>query len=146
MLIFNKKGQLFLGERDGTRGHWQFPQGGVKRGTSPKSSVYREILEELGIKKKKLGKIRKCKATHSYNWKTPPSYAKGKWRGQRQTFWIVEFLGKDSDVDLEHHDQEFMRWKWCTPKQVRRWADAKRIKGYRKPLREFEEFWKGRGE
>jgi putative (di)nucleoside polyphosphate hydrolase len=141
MLVYNRKGQLFVGERVGKPGHWQFPQGGVEPGESLKANVLRELNEEIGITKTQIGKIIKLKSRHSYLWNKIPSYARGKWAGQRQSFWLVEFTGRDGDIDLGGaKEPEFSTWRWCAPRTVRRIAASERIEGYEGALREFEEF------
>lgn len=140
MLVYNKQGKLFLGERAGkVKGKWQFPQGGVEPALRLKQNVYKELSEELGLPPECIGKLVKLNARHSYEWDTPPTYARGKWRGQRQTFWLVEFLGKNSDINLEADDEpELQSWKWCSPKQVIKLAEKKRVPGYLAPLAEIE--------
>jgi putative (di)nucleoside polyphosphate hydrolase len=143
LLVYNPKGQLFLGERLGKRGHWQFPQGGVERGRSRKETVLRELREEIGIGKKSIGAITKLSATHEYLWKKVPDYAVGKWIGQSQTFWLVEFTGKDSEIDLATTDNpEFRSWRWCSVTAVRRMAAKERRYGYEAALLEFVAFRK----
>jgi putative (di)nucleoside polyphosphate hydrolase len=140
MLVVNRRGKLFLGERAGKRNHWQFPQGGVEKGTTIRENVYKELAEELGVDRSLIGKLIRLKARHSYEWDKVPSYAKGKWRGQAQTFFVVEFLGKSTDIDLEaDEDQELQSFKWCSVSQVRRLAEPKRLLGYEGPLKEFQE-------
>ncbi len=141
MLVYNHAGELLLGKRINRRNHWQFPQGGAEPELSLRENVVREIREELGIQKRKLGKITKLKATHEYDWIKPPEYAQGRWRGQSQTFWLVEFLGTDSDIDLTaDRDPEFQSFKWCSVAEVKRLAAKERLPGYRAALREFSEF------
>lgn len=138
MLLFNRKGSLLLGERDRERGHWQLPQGGAEPRYSPRENVIRELREELGIKRRHLGKIIKLSARHEYEWETPPAYGRGRWRGQKQTFWVVEFLGDDSDIDLRSHEvPEFQSWRWCSVNEVKRRVPKFRMVGYRAPLQEF---------
>jgi putative (di)nucleoside polyphosphate hydrolase len=139
MLVYNRKGQLLMGERIGKPGHWQFPQGGVEPGDSLKANVLRELREELGITEDVIASIKKLKAKHSYLWKQVPAYAKGRWSGQRQTFWLVEFIGRDRDINLNSAGEpEFSAWRWCAPRTVRRIAAAERLEGYEKALSEFE--------
>lgn len=145
MLVYNRKGQLFLGERLGKFGHWQFPQGGVERGSSLKENVLRELCEELGLTKRQISVIKKLRAVHSYLWKRVPAYAKGRWAGQRQSFWLVEFVGRDSEIDIKgSKEPEFARWRWCSVRTVKRLAAKERLPGYEQPLKEFAEFWAGR--
>lgn len=141
MLVYNREGKLFLGERFGEPGHWQFPQGGAESRYTLRQNVLRELREELGLKKRSIGKVSKLKSTHEYEWGTPPRYAHKKWRGQKQTFWLVEFVGTDNDIDLEgHKEQEFSTWKWCSATEVKRRAATFRRAGYLAPLREFLDF------
>jgi putative (di)nucleoside polyphosphate hydrolase len=140
MLVYNTKGKLFLGERYGEPGHWQFPQGGAESRYTLRQNVFRELREELGLKKRSIGKITKLESTHEYEWRTPPRYAHKKWRGQKQTFWLVEFVGTDSDIDLTtHNEPEFASWRWCSVAEVKRSAAPFRLAGYKGPLREFLE-------
>jgi putative (di)nucleoside polyphosphate hydrolase len=141
MLVYNRKGQLLLGERLGKAGHWQFPQGGVEPGESLKRNVLRELREELGITPEQVGRVTRLRARHHYVWKRIPAYAKGRWEGQQQTFWLVEFLGRDSDIDLASaQEAEFSTWRWCSVRTVRRIAATERLPGYEKPLAEFANF------
>lgn len=140
MLVYNSRGQLWIGERHDKKGHWQFPQGGVELGATLKENVMRELREELGISRKTLGRIRKLKSRHSYLWKVVPGYARGRWWGQSQSFWLVEFQGSDSDFDLTREkDREFRRWRWASVTTVRAVVAKERRKGYAGPLKEFLE-------
>jgi len=142
MLVFNRNGQLLLGERNNEAGSWQFPQGGVEDSESLEENVIREVNEELGISKKVLGRLIKLKATHEYDFAKIPDYAKGRWRGQSQTFWLVEFLGVDSDINVATEHPEFINWRWCDPNEISRVADDRRRPGYEKPVSEFISFLK----
>ena len=145
MLVYNRKGQLFLGERLGKPGHWQFPQGGVEPDETLKANVLRELHEELGVSRSHIGSLTKLRARHSYLWRKIPKYAKGRWVGQRQTFWLVEFVGRNSDIDLTSAEEpEFRLWRWCSVRTVRRIAAPERLIGYEKALGEFEAYWEGK--
>lgn len=140
MLVFNRDKKLFLGQRLGEPEVWQFPQGGVQSSVPLEENVIRELNEEMGVRPSSIEIVKKLESTHSYEFQRPPDYAKDKWRGQKQTFWLVSFNGQDSDIDLNTHEAEFMGWKWCTPQEVRQLAEPKRLIGYEGPLKEFEEF------
>ena len=142
MLVYRPDGHLILGERSGSPGAWQFPQGGVEEGYSLEENVLREIVEELGIAPPLLSITARLKATHKYDYAITPAAAVGKNRGQSQTFWLVHFSGKDSDVHIENSCGEFMAWRWATPSEVRAIAEPIRRPGYEKPLLEFESFLK----
>lgn len=140
MLVFNNECKLFLGERYGEPGIWQFPQGGIDSRHTLEDNVYRELQEELGIPRSSLEIVKKLDATHEYEFQRPPDYARDKWRGQTQTFWLVRFSGPDGDINLETGEPEFMAWKWCDIDEVRALAEPKRLKGYELPLQEFRNF------
>ncbi len=137
MILRNREGKYFLGERAGEPGIWQFPQGGVETEFSLEENVIRELSEELGAKKKLFKIVKKLAATHEYDFRKAPAYAAGKWRGQAQTFWLVEFLGDDSEINLSLHEPEFMNFCWCTPDEVRQKAEPVRLTGYEKALKEL---------
>ncbi|RIL11965.1 MAG: RNA pyrophosphohydrolase [Proteobacteria bacterium] len=139
MLILNKERKLFLGERLGEPGVWQFPQGGVDTGQSLEENVLRELEEELGAPRARFRILRKLSATHQYDWGTTPAYAIGRWRGQSQTFWLVEFLGTDSEINLSKNDPELSDYKWCTIDEVRKLAEPKRLIGYEAALKELRD-------
>jgi len=140
LLIMNREQQLFLGERAGCPGIWQLPQGGAKKKHSLAENALREAHEELGIDRDALRVLGQFAATHEYEFEVPPAYAVGRWRGQSQNFWLLEFLGSDSDIQLDRFQAEFMNWRWCSAQKIRETAEPKRVPGYRAVLEEFEEF------
>ncbi len=142
MLVFNKNSDLFLGERLGEPGVWQFPQGGVDENTSIEQSVLRELHEELGANEDLFRIIKRLDATHTYDFEQTPAHYRDKYRGQSQTFWLVEYSGTDSDVQLDRHHAEFSAFRWCKSSEIPLVAEPKRIPGYRKALQEFEQFLK----
>ncbi|MDC0358239.1 NUDIX domain-containing protein, partial [Oligoflexia bacterium] len=128
------------GERAGAPGVWQFPQGGAEEGFTLQENVLKELYEELGVVKEKLSIVKQLNATHEYEWDNPPDYAVNRWRGQTQTFWLVQFLGSDDDFVLDRFQIELMNWKWCSVDEVQAMAQPKRLPGYLEPLQEFEEY------
>ncbi|MCB0311345.1 MAG: NUDIX domain-containing protein [Bdellovibrionales bacterium] len=142
MLVFNENHDLFLGERRGEPGVWQFPQGGVESDYSLEENVLRELEEELGVPRTHFKIVKRLNAQHSYEFDNPPTYAVGKWRGQTQSFWLVRFIGTDNLITLGGESPEFMAWRWCSTDQVRRLAEPKRVPGYEAPLAEVEQLWR----
>lgn len=140
MLVFNSMGKFFLGEREGEPGVWQFPQGGVEPHLSLEQNVLKELNEELGADPALFQIEKKLQATHEYDFQTPPAYARGKWRGQSQTFWLVRFAGSDSDIQLDRFEPEFMSWRWCSFQEAQQLAEPKRWPGYLSPLKESLEY------
>lgn len=136
----NKERKLFLGERLGEPGIWQLPQGGVDRQFPLAENALREAEEETGIPRSQITVIKQFNATHEYEFERPPDYAREKWRGQSQTFWLLEFLGSDSIINLNHHEPEFSAWCWCTVEELKKKVEPKRLPGYLNALKEFEQF------
>ncbi len=139
MIVLNQDGLIFLAEREGEAGKWQFPQGGVEPGLTLEENVLKELTEELGAPKANFRIIRKLETTNDYEFLRPPDYAKGLWGGQSQTFWLVEFTGTDSDIDLNAHVPEFMAFQWCSPEEVLKKAETVRVAGYNKALAEIKD-------
>ena len=144
MLVINQAGELFVGERSNEPGHWQFPQGGVEEGATLEENVLRELEEEIGVSRDKLKILKRLNATHQYDFRNPPAYAVGKYRGQTQTFWLVQFLGIESDLNLNAHSPEFMAYKWLKPKEVLSSVSPLRAPGYSKPIDEVVEYLNNR--
>lgn len=141
ILLFNQRRELLLGERYGSPGAWQLPQGGVELDQSIEDNVLREIEEELGIPTSLL-QIEGClKARNRYDFETPPAYAVGVWRGQDQTFWVVRFLGEDSQINVATEHPEFSSWKWASTTELREKAEKKRLAGYEAAIKEYEQIY-----
>jgi putative (di)nucleoside polyphosphate hydrolase len=113
LMLLNRQGQVFVGKRiDQTVEGWQMPQGGIDEGEAPREAALRELREEAGTDKAVI-------VAEMDNWLTydlPPHLVgiafHGKYRGQRQKWFALRFLGEDSDIDLYAHEPEFAEWKW----------------------------------
>jgi putative (di)nucleoside polyphosphate hydrolase len=114
MMIINDKGQIFLGQRlDSKYEAWQMPQGGIDTAETPSSAVKREMLEELGCDSGDI--IAETKRWYSYN--IPeflvPKLWDGKYKGQKQKWFLLRFTGKDSDINIDTETPEFKEWRWA---------------------------------
>ena len=88
---------------------WKFPQGGVEPGESEKQAVVRELTEELGTDKFKV--LANSPHIHQYDWdRDSIEKARFKWRGQKQRFYLVEFLGKDKDIKVNAGEIQNYQW------------------------------------
>jgi len=113
IILLNKKNEVFVGKRiDNPKNFWQMPQGGVGKKESYFSAAKRELEEETGIKQVKL--IREIKEWFIYD--LPKNLLgkiwKGKYRGQKQKWFIMKFLGKNEDINIKTKNPEFLDWKW----------------------------------
>ncbi len=108
-----ESGKIFIGERFDHPGSWQFPQGGVDRDEDLIKALYREVEEEIGVPSS-LYRLVACRT--DYRYKFPKGkLKKGKFCGQTQTYFLCDYLGTDSDVNLTAHVQEFSRYLWIDP-------------------------------
>lgn len=120
MVLQNKDGLVFTGERLDTPGAWQMPQGGIDGGEDPLRAAYREIKEETGIPADALS-LR----TQTQDWLTydlPKELIgkafKGRYRGQKQRWFLFELEASDSVIDIKQKVPEFSRWRWSTPEET----------------------------
>ncbi len=115
--LFNRDGRVFVGRRadlaPGVPGNWQLPQGGVDENEDPRAAVLRELEEEIGTANAEI--LAEHPDWHFYD--LPPHLVGqafgGRYRGQRQRWFALRFLGEDSDIRLDAHTHpEFCAWRW----------------------------------
>jgi putative (di)nucleoside polyphosphate hydrolase len=118
IMLLNREGSVFVGQRlDSTLEAWQMPQGGLDEDEDAVEGALRELEEETGIDRVLVEIITRCPVELTYD--LPDDLIgkmwKGRYRGQRQTWFLMRFLGEDADVNIETHDPEFRAWKWAAP-------------------------------
>lgn len=121
IMLVNGDGKVWVGQRlDNALDAWQMPQGGVDPGEDLEEAMFRELGEETGISRRLVEIVTRAEEELSYD--LPEELIgviwKEKWRGQRQTWFLVRFLGEDSDVDIAGPDPEFRAWKWVEPREL----------------------------
>ena len=119
VIVLNNDNEVFVGKRkDNPIDKWQMPQGGVDEGESFINAMKRELFEETSIKNIKILK----EIDRTYEYELPDNLVgiiwKGKFRGQKQKWFITKFLGKDSEINLNTKNPEFIDWRWIDPKKL----------------------------
>ena len=113
IVVLNKDNKVFVAKRiDNPKNFWQMPQGGVDKGENYIDAAYRELKEETSIENVKL--IKELDGLITYN--LPQSLLgiiwKGRFKGQKQKWFLMKFLGTDNEIDIKTRNPEFLEWKW----------------------------------
>ena len=141
VIVLNRNNLVFVGKRkDNPVDKWQMPQGGVDKGESFINAMKRELEEETGIKNIKVLK----ELNNMFEYELPENLVgiiwKGKFRGQKQKWFITKFVGDDSEINLKSRHQEFIDWKWLEPNKLPEVIVNFKKKLYIKLLREIKLF------
>ena len=119
IVVLNKNDQVFVAKRiDNSKNFWQMPQGGVNKNEDYLAAAYRELEEETSIKNVDL--VKELDELISYDL---PKHLlgviwKGKYRGQEQKWFVVRFLGNDSEININTNHPEFCEWKWVELEKI----------------------------
>ena len=114
IILLNQRNQVFWGKRIRTHS-WQFPQGGIKYGETPEQAMFRELHEEVGLMPDHVRIIARTRDWLRYE--VPDHFirrdARGHYRGQKQIWFLLQLIGRDSDMNLRATDHpEFDAWRW----------------------------------
>jgi len=113
IVVLNKNNKVFVAKRiDNSKNFWQMPQGGVDEGEDYLTAAYRELKEETSMKDVELIKELDGMITYELPKHLLGIIWKGKYRGQKQKWFIMRFLGNDDDINLKTDKPEFLEWKW----------------------------------
>ena len=121
VMLVNDDGLIFAGQRiDNPSPAWQMPQGGIDDGEKPKEAAFRELWEETGVPRDLVQPM--AKTHHWITYDLPPELLGrvwgGKYRGQRQKWYLFRFLGADSDIRIATDHPEFSAWRWIAADQM----------------------------
>ena len=119
VIVLNNQNKVFVGKRkDNPVDRWQMPQGGVDIGESYLSAMKRELYEETSIKSIEILK----EINGFFEYELPKNLVgiiwKGKFRGQKQKWFITRFVGNENEINLQTKNPEFIEWKWIIPDEL----------------------------
>ena len=119
VIVLNNENKVFVGKRkDNPVDRWQMPQGGVDIGESYLSAMKRELYEETSITSIEI--LREVDGFFEYD--LPNNLVgiiwKGKFRGQKQKWFIAKFIGNENEINLQTKNPEFIEWKWIIPDEL----------------------------
>ena len=113
IVVLNKENKVFVAKRiDNPKNFWQMPQGGVDEGEDFLKAAYRELEEETSIKNVKLIKELDGTITYELPDRLLGLIWKGKYRGQKQKWFLMRFVGMDNEINIKTKQPEFLEWKW----------------------------------
>ena len=119
IIVLNKDNKVFVAKRiDNPKNFWQMPQGGVDEGEDFLKAAYRELEEETSIKNVDLIKELDGMITYELPERLLGIIWKGKYRGQKQKWFVMKFVGEDKEINIKTKNPEFLDWKWIDLDQM----------------------------
>ena len=119
IIVLNNENKVFVAKRiDNPKNFWQMPQGGVDEGEDLLNAAYRELKEETSIFNVKLIKEIEDWTQYDLPSKLIGIIWKGRYKGQKQKWFIFKFLGNDTEINIKTKNPEFLDWKWIEIEKI----------------------------
>ena len=138
VVLLNHENNVFVGKRiDNPKNFWQMPQGGVCQNENFLQAAKRELEEETGVKSVKV--IKELDGWFEYDLpKNLLGIWKGKYRGQKQKWFVMKFIGKTDEINVKTKNPEFLDWKWIDSSELPNIAVKFKVEIYKKIKEELE--------
>ena len=138
IILLNNENKVFVGKRiDNPKNFWQMPQGGINNNESFFQAAKRELEEETGVTKIRL--VKELDKWLIYN--LPKNLLgkiwQGKYRGQKQKWFVMKFEGEDQEINVNTNSPEFLDWKWVNPSELPKIVVNFKVDIYKKLLKEL---------
>lgn len=138
VLLLNPADEVFVAQRIDTAAEaWQMPQGGIDKGETPRDAALRELREETGIEAVEVLAESRAWLTYDLPYDLVPKVWKGRYRGQKQKWFALRFMGADSEIDIATRKPEFSAWRWAAPRELTELIVPFKRRLYVKVLAEF---------
>ena len=119
IIVLNKENKVFVAKRiDNPKNFWQMPQGGVDEGEDFLKAAFRELKEETSIKNVELMKELDGTITYELPDHLLGIIWKGKYRGQKQKWFLMKFTGEENEINIKTKNPEFLEWKWIDLSEI----------------------------
>ena len=139
IVLLNHENKVFVGKRiDNPANSWQMPQGGVDKNENFLQAAKRELEEETGIKTVEVIKELNEWQTYDLPKNLLGKLWNGKYRGQKQKWFIMKFIGKNDEINIRTRQPEFLDWKWVKPADLPGIAVDFKVNIYKKMVKELD--------
>ncbi len=121
VMLVNDKSEVFVGQRkDHYKAAWQMPQGGVEKREDPRQAALRELWEETGVDPELVTVEAETEDWLPYElpFDLVPRLWKGRFRGQKQKWFLMRFSGRDTDINIQTEHPEFSQWRWLAADEL----------------------------
>ena len=140
IIVLNKENKVFVAKRiDNPGNFWQMPQGGIDKGEDFLKAAYRELDEETNIKSVKIIKELDDLTTYELPNHLLGIIWKGKYRGQKQKWFLMRFIGEEKEININTKNPEFLEWKWVEIDQITELVVDFKLDVYKKIKRKIKE-------